>query len=166
MTYQKAHSTIFKHARPSIVTDDASTTDTLSDEVVAEYALKSISSLTIKMSNKFENRFVSKYTSRIFPWALNYACGGADYPNLFSDWEEFPGRQHRATMEKTFERSSLGSIGFCVNVVYKAGNANCWRLDGSSGCKESSLAIRCSALSLRRLQANGSSWRNLEPKFD
>ena len=41
------------------------------------------------MSNKFENQFVSKYTSRIFPWALNYDCGGADYPDLFSDWEEF-----------------------------------------------------------------------------
>ena len=81
----ESDTTIFKHVRPSIVTDDASTSDTLHEEVIAEYALKSISSLTIKMSNKVENQFISKYTSRIFPWALNYDCGGADYPNLFSD---------------------------------------------------------------------------------
>ena len=55
---------------------------------MAEYALKSISALSIKMSNKFENQFVSKYTPRIFPWALNYDCGGAEYPDLFTDWEE------------------------------------------------------------------------------
>ena len=40
------------------------------------------------MSNKFENQFVSKYLPRIFPWALNYDCGGPEYPNLFKDWNE------------------------------------------------------------------------------
>ena len=29
--------------------------------------------------------------SRIFPWALNYSCGGADYPHLFSDWSPLAG---------------------------------------------------------------------------
>ena len=24
--------------------------------------------------------------ARVFPWALNYDCGGADYPDLFADW--------------------------------------------------------------------------------
>eukprot|EP00973_Karenia_brevis_P048444 6722983-Karenia_brevis.AAC.1 len=25
---------------------------------------------------------------RVFPWALNYDCGGAEYPDLFSNLEE------------------------------------------------------------------------------
>ena len=78
----------FQGMRPSIVIDEASSRDTFDDDVVAEYALESISALSIKMSNKFENQFVSKYTPRIFPWALNYDCGGAEYPGLFTDWEE------------------------------------------------------------------------------
>ena len=61
-------SLLFENVRPSIVTDEASSANTLHDDVVAEHALKSISALTIKMSNKFENQFVSKYTPRIFPW--------------------------------------------------------------------------------------------------
>ena len=88
--------TLFQNMRPCIVTDEAATADTLPAEVIAEHALKSISSLTIQMSNKFENQFVSKYTPRIFPWALNYDCGGAEYPNLFNDWEELlQGEQDR-----------------------------------------------------------------------
>ena len=79
---------LFENVRPSIVTDEATTADTFSEEVVAEYALKSISALEIHMSNKFENQFVSKYLPRIFPWALNYDCGGPEYPHLFSDWKE------------------------------------------------------------------------------
>ena len=81
-------STIFQDLRPSIVTGDASSTDVLHEEVIAEHALKSISGLTIEMSNKFENQFVSKYNPRIFPWALNYDCGGPEYPELFTDWDE------------------------------------------------------------------------------
>ena len=79
---------LFSNVRPSIVTDEGYTANTLNDDVVAEYALKSVSGLTVKMSNHFENQFVSKYTTRIFPWALNYDCGGAEYPDLFADWDE------------------------------------------------------------------------------
>ena len=39
------------------------------------------------MSREFEDQFVSKYLLRVFPWALNYDCGGAEYPNLFANWE-------------------------------------------------------------------------------
>ena len=36
------------------------------------------------MSNNFEDQFVSRYLSSIFPWALNYECGGPEYPELFN----------------------------------------------------------------------------------
>lgn len=40
------------------------------------------------MSNEFQDRFISQYCSHILPWALNYDCGGADYPDLFANWQE------------------------------------------------------------------------------
>ena len=46
-----------------------------------------VSGIDVSMSNTFENQFVSHYNCRVFPWALNYDCGGVDYPDLFADWE-------------------------------------------------------------------------------
>ena len=40
----------------------------------------------ISVCNTFEHQFTSQYFPRVFPWALNYDCGGADYPELFADW--------------------------------------------------------------------------------
>ena len=40
------------------------------------------------MSNKFEEQYISKYMPRIFPWALNYDCGGPEFPGLFENWTE------------------------------------------------------------------------------
>eukprot|EP00973_Karenia_brevis_P079488 11031030-Karenia_brevis.AAC.1 len=40
------------------------------------------------MSSVFGEKFASHYGSRVFPWALNYDCGGAEYPDLVSDWEK------------------------------------------------------------------------------
>ena len=60
-------------------------------DVVAEYALKAVPDelrMTIEMGNNFEDQFISKYLPRILPWALNYDCGGAEYPRLFADWDE------------------------------------------------------------------------------
>ena len=85
---QESETDIFSGKRPSLTTDEGSTANMLHDDVIAEYALKSVSALTVKMSNTFENQFVAKYTPRIFPWALNYDCGGAEYPDLFTDWDE------------------------------------------------------------------------------
>ena len=36
------------------------------------------------MSNISEDQWVSQYLPRIFPWVLNYNCGGAEYPGLFN----------------------------------------------------------------------------------
>ena len=97
-------SSLFENLRPSIVTDEATTSNTLHEEVLAEHALKSVSSLTVKMSNEFENQFVSKYTPRIFPWALNYDCGGAEYPNLFTDWDELLRGEEACVAESISQR--------------------------------------------------------------
>ena len=36
---------------------------------------------------------------RIFPWVLNYDCGGAEYPDLFTDWDEvFRGEAERSAL--------------------------------------------------------------------
>ena len=77
---------IFENLRPSLVINEASTEDALPHDQVAEYALQSISNMQLKLSNKFEDQWISKYMACIFPWALKYACGGPEYPYLFGEW--------------------------------------------------------------------------------
>ena len=43
--------------------------------------------MDVTLSTQFEDQWVASYMSRIFPWALNYSCGGAEYPYLFGDWK-------------------------------------------------------------------------------
>ena len=74
------------NVRPTLVVGEATTEDALPNEQIAEYALGSIAQMNLKLSNKFEDQFMSKYMPRIFPWALKYDCGGAEYPDLFGDW--------------------------------------------------------------------------------
>ena len=44
------------------------------------------SAVEVSTSNTFENQFTSSDNCRVFPLALNYDCGGSDYPDLFADW--------------------------------------------------------------------------------
>ena len=61
--------------------------DTFSNDAITEAVLPDkVSAMDITMSSTFENQFVSQYNCRVFPWALNYDCGGADYPDLFANW--------------------------------------------------------------------------------
>ena len=78
----------FEHVRPTLVTDEAESHNAFSPEVVAEHAMKHTVDMPIQMSNQFADQFISKYMPRIFPWALNYDCSGAEYPDLFIDWDE------------------------------------------------------------------------------
>ena len=48
-------SELFDGMRPSIVVDEGTTEETLRPEVVADHALQSVSNLTVKMRNQFEN---------------------------------------------------------------------------------------------------------------
>ena len=79
---------LFQHVRPSIVTDEGASADALPPEVVLEQGLGSVATMQVRMSNKFEEQFISKYMPRIFPWALNYDCGGPEFPGLFENWTE------------------------------------------------------------------------------
>ena len=76
-------SEVFKYARPTLVVNEATTQDALEKNAKVEYAVGDVAGLTLEMSNKFENQFVSKYMPRILPWTFNFNCGGADYPDLF-----------------------------------------------------------------------------------
>ncbi len=49
------------------------------------------------LDNVFEDQFISKYLPRILHWALNYDCGGAEYPDLFANWDELLENQDIAT---------------------------------------------------------------------
>ena len=57
---------VFTYARPTLVVGEATTADALDKNTAVEHAVGSVSGMTLEMSNKFENQFVSKYmqTSR------------------------------------------------------------------------------------------------------
>ena len=56
--------------------------------MLAEHAVTEVASMTVNMSNQFMDQFVSPYLAKISPWALNYPCGGPEYPALFGNCEE------------------------------------------------------------------------------
>ena len=80
--------TLFAHERPTLVVDEANSTDGVNKDAVTEHTLKTIAGLEVPMSSKFEDQWNTKYMARIFPWALKFDCGGADYPDMFSKWAE------------------------------------------------------------------------------
>ena len=55
--------------------------------VTVETAFNKVTGMDVHMGTHFEQQFNPAYMSRVFPWSLNYSCGGADYPGLFSNWE-------------------------------------------------------------------------------
>ena len=85
---------LFNSIRPSIVVGEGAATNTFVDSLTAEAAIPKVADMDIPVlsSKEFEDQFISHYCARVFPWALNYDCGGADYPDLFADWEML-GRQ-------------------------------------------------------------------------
>ena len=84
---------VFEHVRPSIVTDEGETANTFAPEVVVERAMHNVLDMTVRMSNQFDEQFISKYMPRICPWALNYHCGGREYPHLFANWDDLLANQ-------------------------------------------------------------------------
>ena len=75
---------VFRSVRPNLVVAESSVDNVLSQNLQTEFALSQVAGTTIEMSNKFVDQFVSRYLSSIFPWSLNYACGGPEYPALFN----------------------------------------------------------------------------------
>ena len=72
--------------RPSIVVGERTTQDALPQEVVVQSAFNKVTGMGVRMGQDFEPQFNASYMARAYPWALNYSCGGADYPDLFGDW--------------------------------------------------------------------------------
>ena len=96
---------MFEGMRPTIVADEGDTRDTFSKEAVAETSLAGkVNVMDLGVSNTFENQFRSEYVCRVFPWALNYDCGGADYPELFADWAELEKGVVQRDGEETVKR--------------------------------------------------------------
>ena len=61
----------FASLRPSIVVGERNTSAEDPQKLMDK-----ISGVQIRMSTEFEEQFNTEYLSRIFPWALNYSCGG------------------------------------------------------------------------------------------
>ena len=82
---------VFRGARPNLVVDESSVDNALPQSLQTEFAMSQVAGTTVEMSSKFVDQFVSRYLSSIFPWSLNYACGGAEYPELFNlqAWSAF-----------------------------------------------------------------------------
>ena len=81
---------VFSSLRPSVVVGERDTSQSVPMNVQAEAAFNKVSGLQERMGHEFEKKFNSEYLSRIFPWALKYSCGGADYENLFGDSDDLP----------------------------------------------------------------------------
>ena len=59
---------LFENVRPSVVVDEGDAQGTFAPEVVLEHAVDNVLNLTVRMSNTFEDQFLSKYLPRICPW--------------------------------------------------------------------------------------------------
>ena len=99
----------FNNMRPSIVVDEAVTAGAFAPEIVNAQAVESVVDVEVPISNVLEEQFVGHYMSSIFPYALNHACGGADWPELFGDWEaltEGDAAQREGLLKPRFRRSA------------------------------------------------------------
>ena len=68
---------LFEGMRPTIVADEGDAQGTFAKESIAEAAIADkLNIMDVSVSNTFENQFTSQYNCRVFPWALNYDCGG------------------------------------------------------------------------------------------
>jgi len=76
----------FRCSRPTCVLGEGTTEQGLPDDVVLNYTFGAIADMKVTMKHDFEDQFVSRYMSLVFPWALPHTCGGPEYPGLFTDW--------------------------------------------------------------------------------
>ena len=89
---------VFASARPSIVVGERDTS-----QADPKKNMEQVSGFQVRMSTEFAHQFNSEYSSRIFPWVLKYSCGGPDYQNLFSNWEDFNDEDY-GTRDSTLSR--------------------------------------------------------------
>ena len=75
---------VFESVRPQLILDQGSVDKVVNAEAGFEHALGQVANLDIKLTNEFEDQYNSRYLASVFPWALNYNCGGPEYPHLFA----------------------------------------------------------------------------------
>ena len=103
----------FVDKRPILVLDEAKTEDALPHETILKYGLGSIAELQIPMSRDFDDQWTSSYLPMIFPCSPNYRCGGAEYPDLFSNWDNLASdapSKHDLGIESRWRRKGEDAI--------------------------------------------------------
>ena len=80
-----------------------------------EYVMGSgnTSVMKLEIPNKFENQAVSPYMARIFPFALNFDSGGADYIKLFHQYSGIPASMIHIALRARRSLSGLQKQAVC-----------------------------------------------------
>ena len=81
----QAHDNIFQGTSPNHVTDDRYSSQILDHETKREATFCAGGQLAIQVGGTFQEQFVGKYLSRVFPWSLNFMTGGPEYPEFYNN---------------------------------------------------------------------------------
>ena len=82
----------------------------MDQNVVVEHAVGSVNNIDLEMSKVFENQYLSKYMPSIFPASLNFHCGGADYPDLFAQFDESDPEAFATAVRNSWGRMASGAL--------------------------------------------------------
>ena len=74
----------FEHVRPVGVVAERDANLLVEHADQMKKALGKYSNLDVQVATRFEDQFVPLYLSRVYPWALNFECGGPEYPDFFA----------------------------------------------------------------------------------
>ena len=75
--------------RPVICTKDSEAADAHAPDTMVQDVFHKVSGSQVTMSNALIEEFESEYMSKMFPWALKYTCGGPDFFDLLSKWQQY-----------------------------------------------------------------------------
>jgi len=92
------------------VVGEATTQDALDPNVVVEHAVGSVNNIHLEMLRVFGNQYLSKYLPCIFPASLNFHCGGADYPDLFAQFDENDSEACATAVRNTWRRIASEAV--------------------------------------------------------
>ena len=75
---------VFARARPTalVAERDCSMLTEHADQV--KVAMSEYSSLNVQCATRFEDQLIPLYLPRIYPWSLNFECGGQEYLSMLS----------------------------------------------------------------------------------
>ncbi len=101
----------FEHVRPVGVVAERDANLLVEHADQMKKALGKYSNLDVQVATRFEDQFVPLYLSRVYPWALNFECGGPEYPDFFAldddDGEALRRHARRVTGERRPEAAAV-----------------------------------------------------------